>query len=306
MFRHRSLSKLCSSVATIAVSLFVLSSAAEAATISCKYRDSTPNGEVDFGSGNHSFGFPSSNGIVTWNFSSVAGALSVTARVQGTLYLDALRPRCARLRINFQDSAFNNLQNTQVTQFCGPGFDANSSANKRLIDVTSLGNGSLNRVQLALGSGATAATTIDEHAGSMLAPSRSQRFWDRINNGQTDFGFNSHSAGGPASDALIQLFLADNGTVIGSVEGVLYWDDLFSGGTSRIITDFQNSAGTTLATRVDEINGTGGNANDIRNKVLVTQRFTSSTLSKIRLRVGRVLNGAFVNVVTRTYTLGCR
>ena len=307
MVRRRSTRKLATSLTAIALSLFALSpSVLGAVTANCNYRDTIFNGEVDFGSGDHSFGNPATNGIVTWTFTSVNGALVVTARVLGTLYLDKLGSGCAGLKINFQDSAGNNLQNTQIRSFCGPGFDADAASNQRAIDVTSVANGQLGNVQLTLGSGNTSTTIIDRHTGSVRAPSRTQRFWDRINNGNTDFGFNSHSGGGPASDALIELSLLNDGRVSGFVNGVLYWDDLFGGGTSRLVTDFQNSNGTTLVTRTNEITGTGGNANDAVNKTLVFQRVNNASLFKIRLRVGRVSNGSFVNVVSRTYSFGCR
>jgi hypothetical protein len=220
--------------------------------------------------------------------------------------LDKLGAGCARLRINFQDSAGNNLQNTQNTSFCGPGFDANSPSNQRAISITSLANSQLSRVQLTLGAGTTLTSIVDLHTGSVRVPSTTQVFWDRINNGNTDFGFNSHSGGAPASDARIELFVRNDGIVFGRVNGVLYWDALVGGGTARLVTDFQNSNGTTLTTRTNQITGIGGDANAIENKTLVLQSFNNASLFSIRLRVGRVSSGNFTNVVSRTYSFGCR
>ena len=73
------------------------------------------------------------------------------------------------------------------------------------------------------------------------------------------------------------------------VNGVLYWDDYFNGGTARMITEFRNSNGAVLQSRRDQIRGNGGEANNIANKVGVLQLFNSTSSSNIRLRVGRLL-----------------
>lgn len=305
MFQHLLISKLGTSVTVIAVCLGMLSSAAQAMVRNCDYRDTIFNGEVDFGSGNHSVGDPEGQGNIRWNFASINNAIVVTSRVRGTLYLDKLGAGCARLKINFQDIASNNIQNTQSIRFCGLGSNANSGANQRAIDITSLPNAQLRRVQLTLGQGSTLQTIDDLHTGSSFAPSTDLTFNDRINNGSADFGGNSHSGGGPASDASVELNLLNNGNVAGRVRGVLYWDDSFSGGRTRIITEFQNSNGTILESRTDEINGNGGNANNIANKVLVQRLFQSASLSKIRLSVGKVSNGNFANVVSKSYSFKC-
>jgi hypothetical protein len=173
--------------------------------------------------------------------------------------------------------------------------------------VTSFANSRLARVQLTLGEGQTVGSIENLRTGDSRAPSTNLTFRDRINNGNTDFGFNSHSGGGPSSDGIISLFLNNDGRVFGRVNGVLYWDALVGGGTSRMFTDFQNGNGTrlTLQPRIDEVTGVGGDANAIRNKVLVLQTFNNASLFTIRLRVGKVSNGRFVDVVTKTYSFGC-
>ena len=92
----------------------------------CSYRDQTTNGEVDFGSGNHSGGYPAF-GSIRWSYASVNGVNVVTVRVKGTLYLDQLGSGCARIKIFFQDSNFNNLQESEPIAFCGPGGNANNT-----------------------------------------------------------------------------------------------------------------------------------------------------------------------------------
>ena len=305
MFQHSLISKFGTSATVITICIGMLSSAAQALVKSCNYKDTIFNGEVDFGSGNHSFSDPVGQGTIRWNFASINNAIVVTARVRGTLYLDKLGASCGRLKINFQDIASNNIQTTQSIRLCGPGFDANSRENQRAIDVTSLPNARLRRVQLTLGQGQTLQTIVDLHDGSSFAPSTNLTIQDRINNGSADFGGNSHSGGEPSSDASVRLNLLNNGNVAGEVRGILYWDDLSSGGHTRIVTDFQNSNGTTLQSRTDEVDGNGGDAEDVENKVLVQRLFQSASLSQIRLTVGRVSNGNFVNVVSRSYSFKC-
>ena len=305
MFPHR-LIRSGILVNAIVISLLALATSAQAnASLSCGYKDLIFNGEVDFGSGNHSLGSPEHNASVGWSFQSFNGVIAVTARVRGTLYLDKSGGGCARLRINFQDSNFNNIQATQDRSFCGPGNNANNSANRLNIDVTSFANPQLRRVQLTLGEGQTLSSIVDLHTGGVLAPSTNVSIPDRINNGNTDFGGNSHSWGGPSSDGFIDLTLRNNGRVFGRVNGVLYWDDYFNGGTARMITEFRNSNGAVLQSRRDQIRGNGGDANNIANKVGVLQLFNSTSLSNIRLRVGKVSNGHFVDVATRNYSFGC-
>jgi hypothetical protein len=127
MFKHQSISKFGSSVIALTLWLSQISTSLGAVSLRCFYKDTIYNGEVDFGSGNHSGGVPKATGSVNWNFTSVNGAIAVTARVLGILYLDKIGAGCARLRINFQDSDGNNLQNARDVEFCGPGNNANSS-----------------------------------------------------------------------------------------------------------------------------------------------------------------------------------
>jgi|GEM_PF-3032722 len=308
MFRRRFIPRLLITVTIMTFMLGALSSTAQGAlSTSCGYKDSIFNGEVDFGSGNHSGGSPAADGTVTWTFTSVNGVIVGTARVRGTLYLDKVGPgqKCARLRINFQDINGNNLEATQDVAFCGPGNDANSSANQRAIDVTNVfPSAQLRQVQLTLGEGQTLGTIDDLHTG-IASTSTDVHFGDKINNGNADFGFRPHSGGSPQSDGSIDLSLRGDGIVFGRVNGILFWDALFGDGTVRAITDFKDRNGNTLATRTSTLDGKGCCATDSKNQSLIDHRFNSADLFKIRLRVGQVSNGSFVNVASRNYSFGC-
>jgi hypothetical protein len=72
-----------------------------------------------------------------------------------------------------------------------------------------------------------------------------------------------------------------------------------------MITEFRRRNNTIIKSTTDHIDGHGGDANDIANKVGVLQLGNSTSLSNIRLRVGKVLNGQFVDVATRNYSFGC-
>jgi hypothetical protein len=276
--------------------------------LTCGYRDRTFNGEVDFGSGQHNGGDPKSPATVDWTFQPFGNTIVASARVMGVLYLDRVGfgQSCVRVKVNFQDNAFDNLQGTQEIHFCGPGNNANSNANKESIDLTSNFDARLRRVQITLGQGPNENSIEDLHTGSARAPNVSPLFLDRIENGNADFGFNSHSGGNPASDAHMSLVLANNGRVFGRVNGVLYWDTLGQvQGTSRIVSQFRRRNGTLIGSRTSEVTGPGGDATNILNKILVDHRLEDPNLHQIRLRVGKVVNGNFVNVVNRTYAFAC-
>jgi hypothetical protein len=299
--------RLVSAAAVIVISLWMPSSVAQGAlpiSFNCSYRDTTFNGEVDFGSGTHSLGSPSAAGTVIWTFSTGATVPVARARVVGTLYLDKLGSGCARLKINFQDSSGNNLEATQTRSFCGPGFDANNAQNRISIDVSSVfAHANLSRVQLTLGQGATAGAVVDVQTGLAFVPSIDAHLDDRINGGEADFGFRPHQLGSPQQNGFISLLLRNDGVVFGRVEGILFRDSLFSG-TSRIITDFQDRNGTTLATRTTSVTG-GCCATDSANQASVLHLFNSSSLFKMRVRLGTVSGGTFTATASRTYSFGC-
>lgn len=264
------------------------------------------SGDADFGSGHHSGGIPGPY-TVTWDYTPSNGVVLVTARVQGTLYLDRLfGGGCARLKINFQDIAFNNLFATQDIHFCGPGFDANNSANQKAVNVVSVADTRIRHVQLVIGSGNTTGSIIDDKATTETFPN--VRTSDIINNGATDLGgpgpFPVHFNGSPVDPFSVKVELRDTNVIRGEVSGILFWDST-SAGSARAIIDFQNSNGANLATRTVNLTApSGGNALASANQASFDQVFSSASLFKIRVRVGTVSGGSFVGVASRTYSLG--
>ena len=115
-----------------------------------------------------------------------------------------------------------------------------------------------------------------------------------INEGPADFGGPTHILGGPFDDAVITWdYDTSSGEVVATarVRGTLYWDDLISAGCTRITIRFRNSADTNLATRIVDVCGPGGNANDPANKIQVDQSFSSPNLSRIRIDVAKTSAG---------------
>ena len=280
-----------------------LSSSVEAAVagVSTNVLTGDP-GSSDFGSGLSVGGIPTGPYKVTWDYTPINGVVFVTATVTGTLYLDRFGAGCSRIKINFQDINFNNISGV-VRQFCGPGFDANNSANQLAINVGS-SNAQIRHVQLVIGSGPNTANIIDDKATTEFFPTAG--FSDIINNGTADFGNPPHLLGSPTVGASIGLTLTDTGVITGNVRGVLFWDST-SAGCARLIINFQNVNGVDLTTprTITKCAAAGGNALSTANQAAVNQSFTSASLFKIRLRVGTVVNNAFVGtVISRNYEFG--
>jgi hypothetical protein len=303
MSRQRSISRVLVVFAAMATFVGAMSAPAWAANVGT---DRSRIGfEADFGSGTHIGGTP---GLyrVDWDYTPVGGVVRVTARVRGTLYLDRLGSGCARLLINFQDIDADNLTSTRTTQFCGPGFDANASANKRAVDQT-FASTSLRRVSLAVGSGSTLGSIELDHAAAHVAPSVNGGV--RINNGTADFGGTSvlpaHFGGSPSLPAPVTLVLGSNTSVVGRVRGTLFVDSTRAG-CSRVLIEFKDVNDANLATRTrDRCAPSGGDALDAANQRVIDESFTSPALFKIRVRVGRVAGGAFVGtVVSQTHGFG--
>jgi hypothetical protein len=264
-------------------------------------------GNADFGRGSHVGGGPVDQASITWDYSPVNGETIVSARVVGLLYLDDGDDGCARIQIFFRDASDNNLSSL-TRSFCGPGGNANLSANILLIDENFASPG-LHKVVIVtahkpnLGIG----FFFEQDIEAFLAPEIS--ILDTINNGSTDFGNLPHIGGGPWNPYSIELAKSVTrglgGNVIwGRVIGRLFWDDLFSAGTTRLIVDFKDANGNNLAQRVIDLRGDGGNAGGPDNNAAMTQEFSSPSLFKIRVRVGRLSGGSFVNVSSRTYSFG--
>ena len=115
-----------------------------------------------------------------------------------------------------------------------------------------------------------------------------------VDEGPADFGGPTHLLGAPSDDAVITWdYDTSSGQVVatGRVRGTLYWDDLFSSGCTRITIKFRNSADTNLATRVLDVCGPGGNANDAANKLQIDESFSSPNLTRIRVDVAKTSAG---------------
>ena len=284
-------------VAILALTLGALSSTAQGANVGTdRMRLGT---EADFGSGTHVFGTPDF-GTISWDFTPDGSRVRVTARVQGRLYLDKIGPGCVRLMINFLDADTVNIFSRTI-QFCGPGNNANSSDNQRTIDVSSGALFRLRQVQLVVGEGPTLGEIVNEGASTAWRPTLQRN--DTINNGEADFGNPPHAFGAPASNAHISLVLNAEGRVVGRVTGRLFWDS-FSSGCARLVINFRDSSSNNLNTMTfNRCGPNGGNANSPSNQLTIDRTFARAALFKIRVRVGRVVNGNFVCVVSRTYSL---
>jgi len=272
-------------------------------------------GNADFGSGFHGNGIPGPYSI-TWSFTPSAGVVQVTARVQGTLYLDQLGSGCVRLLVDFQDFDFNNLARRTV-QFCGPGFDANNSANQRAVDISSANianfpDSQLRHVQLTIGSGSSAGSVENDRTGIHTVPRVDAN--DIINNGTTDVGGAGpigHAFGSPVNRYSASIALLESGVVRSNVNGILFWDST-GAGTACLLIDFQDSSGTILSTAPPVIarGSKGGNALQAANQQAFNHTFSNASGFKIRMRVGTAAGpgltpcSALTSAVTKTYSLG--
>ena len=277
-------------------------------------------GNADFGSGSHGNGIPGSYSV-TWDFTPSAGVVQVSARVQGTLYLDRLGSGCVRLLVDFEDFDFNLIAR-RTFQFCGPGFDANNSANQLSVDISNANIANfpdqrLRHVQLTIGSGSSLGSVVNDRTGVHTAPRVGTN--DIINNGATDLGGEGpigHALGSPVNRYPVTIQLQENGLVRAQLNsdddnGILFWDSA-SAGTACLIIDFQDSSGAILNTRIVSVTAPiGGNALQAANqRSFGVRSFTDASVFKIRLRVGRGVGpasdpcGTLASVLTRTYALG--
>jgi hypothetical protein len=276
-------------------------------------------GNADFGSGFHANGIPGPYSV-TWDFTPSGGVVQVTARVTGTLYLDRIGAGCVRLLVDFQDFDFNNLAR-RTFQFCGPGFDANNSANQLAVDISSASlpsfpDSRLRHVQLTIGSGPSTGAIINDKTGIHTVPRVDAG--DIINNGATDLGGAGpigHAFGSPVNNYSVTIALQEDGLVRavlnGDANGILFWDSA-SAGTACLIIDFQDASGAILNTRIVSVTAPfGGNALQAANEAVFGVRsFTDAAVFRVRLRVGTGVGpatnrcGTLAGVATRTYSLG--
>jgi hypothetical protein len=133
----------------------------------------------------------------------------------------------------------------------------------------------------------------------------SQDPW-KINGGKADFGTGSHHFGSPDNNGLITWDLSViNGLLIekATVSGRLYYDSLSGAGTARLIIQFKkvtsNNTLQTVATRVINVSGPGGDANLAANQVAVNENFSDRDLFTVVVSTSEVdSNGNSINLNT--------
>ena len=282
----------------VAVSFLLGSLASSASAAAAKAEPvRVEGGEADFGAGAHALGGPGF-GKIRWDLTPSGNVTNVTGRVQGVLYLDKLGEGCARVKIQYEAEAGAVLA-LRTRSFCGPGFNANSSQNQLAIDE-SFTSPQLFRVFIFVGSGSSAGTIQDHQGGGGTIPRPSKGFI--VNNGTADFGgtHGIHVAGSPVHNPAGMSLEVSDGRASGGVSGMLFWDST-SSGCARLTIDYQSAPGVNLATRQFTVCGPfGGNALAGTNRRLVQDDFSHPALFKIRVRVGTVVNGAFVGAVNST------
>ena len=288
--------KFLFSAAIAIVACFLLSSTASAIVVETANR-TLNGGTADFGSGTHSFGGPSGAGVITFDYNTSSGQVVALGRVRGTLYWDALvSGGCARLTIRFRDRFNNTLVSRQVNH-CGPGGDANRSANQAAVDESFssslLDNIFISANEVVNGVLQSGATT------TALAPTN-RSYLELINNGPTDFGRGAHVLGSPMLGGYIE-FVRFEGTMTGHVRGLLFWDTLKGAGCARMIIDYRNRSETVLDSIILNKCGIGGPAASLENSRDIENSFTDSALFQIRLRVGQAIDGLLHNEVSRLF-----
>lgn len=279
-----------------ALLLGLIGTAANAATVLTANKK-LDGGRADFGDGLHSFGSPSGHGVITYAHEFPSG-LTVTGRVRGTLYWDALfSAGCARLTIRFQDRERVDLE-TRRLERCGPGGNANDSPNQRAVDE-SYSNPRLYHIIISANE-VLDGRVLSGASVSIAAPlSRTYAF--RINNGNTDLGSGFHALGGPTGDATVR-FTRDDGQLTSDVSGTLYWDSAFASGCARALVQVRAQwASSILDTATRDVCGPGGDANKRGNFGAITNTFTSAYVYTTDITVGSLANGVLVGAVTRVF-----
>lgn len=301
-FRRRY--SLLIAAAAAALVLGVLTPAAEAVTVRTTY-PKLNGGRADFGSGGHSFGAPDNGGVVTWAYTwNINDLIVAKARVTGTLYWDdAFSSGCARLTIRFRQST--TVKATRTIDLCGPGGNANNTANQRSIDE-SYSSTEIDNVTVSANE-VVGGTVIAGDSTRVNAPML-RNFPVNINSGTADFGSGSHSFGAPTGSARVTLerdTWTDNGVYVsnfsGEISGTLYWDSLSGPGCARLVYDSLDIDSVVLFAHTRDLCGPGGDANDSANRIGYSPGYNDTRLWKIRLRVGSLAGTSFVGVTTRTF-----
>ena len=268
----------------IAAAFVVLAPGVQAVIVQTTNR-TINNGRADFGSGNHSFGGPSGAATITFDWSPNAGLIRSTGRVRGTLYWDAaFNAGCARVTIRFRNSANQNLTPARVIDECGPGGDANNSANRTPVDE-SFASVSLANILIT-----TSEVVNNTEVGAASAPvitQVTQKVYSvKVENGAADFGDGNHSFGSPEEPGQIFFTRSANGNMTSIVNGILYWDAFNDDSCSELVLERRTINGGILDSD-DFLNcGPGGNANNQANQLFVFQNtFTGGTVFDVRMEV---------------------
>lgn len=310
--KSRKMLRLAAGAALLSA-LSALAPGANAAVVQGTNRSYQLNGGVaDFGGGLHAAGVPTglagapagspaaqaSAATVTWDYSIINGQVVATSRVRGVLFWDALDPGAARVIIDFKRLDGSIITSRSFSTGVRPGRNANSAANQMLVD-TQFASPLLHSVTVRTAQVLPNSSIIVTGSRTSDAP-RTSTHDIRINNNHADFGHGTHIATVPNQSGMI-TFTRTNGTMSAQVNGTLYWDNFFGGGTARMIIDFLRPNGTALATRTEQVNGIGSDANLLPNQEPVNQSSQSGSLASVRLRIGEVVNGQFVGVQSRTF-----
>jgi hypothetical protein len=250
-------------------------------------------GEADFGTGGHYLGSPSGPYTVTWDYSvNSAGVLVKTAHIQGYLYVDKLfGGGCARLKILYQNLSGVNVT-TQTSQFCGPGGDANNQSNQQLVDASRSGS-DIARVRLITGAGSSLSTIQDGSSATWYEPQIVAQL-DTLDNGTWTYQLDVAPQGLNIFPS--EFFPSAYGSMDATVNGLLNAKPfallVFP---PRVVFDYFDANGALIdrdVWDVDEGFSPG------------RSRFNVANIFKVRVRLGEVSQGVFINVVGRTYSFG--
>jgi hypothetical protein len=272
------------SEAAAAVLLVVLmSSSLRAVVVSTQY-DNFNSGPADFGGSTHSFGGPSGNAVITFDYDTSTAQVIATGRVRGTLYWDDLfRGGCTRLTIRFRNQNDSNLAVRTIDE-CGPGGDANSTANKTQVDE-SFSSANLTYIRLTVGELRTDGTLAGAVSDNLLAP-LNITYRTTLDGGTAQFGVDPFLGLIGGNESKIS-FARQNGIMDGTVTGPLFGDPRLCG---RLIIDFRNIS-TVIDSRTRETCG----RRDIGDTL------DSGSLAQIKLRVGDLPGGVFSHVASQTF-----
>jgi hypothetical protein len=217
--------------------------------------------------------------------------------VRGTIYWDSFTSAgCTRLQIRYRNAANANLAFREFDE-CGPGGDANNSANRTFID-DSFGSGNLSHIVLTTGQ--LVNGTLVGAASTTITQVSDRNYPVTIQNGVADFGDGFHAAGFPQEPGHVIFRRNAGGTISSIVNGILYYDAFNDNSCSELILSRRNINGGLLNQDVFLNCGPGGNANEQANQLFVfNDTFTSGFVFDVRLRVAdTALQG---NAVTSTF-----